>query len=100
MPARLAFTKTTAEGLAVEVLDYDDLALLLLTREVPSGVQRGAQLLGVAVREVNSPTLAWYYEYEPIPRHVNLERLYDFVRLNGYTLGVFDQFGNFKAKAA
>jgi hypothetical protein len=98
--ARLAFKKTTPDGLAVDVEEVEGLQLLLVTKTLPGSTARAVQILGVAGQEINTPTLTWYYEYEPLPKTVSVSRLAKSLESRGYTVGTFDQFGNFRMKAA
>lgn len=98
--ARIAFTKTTPEGLAVEVERYEGVDLLLLTKTLAQSNRIAVQVMGIAMREINSPTITWYYEYEPLPNSFSRTRLDQWLSLRGYTTGTFDQFGNFNPKAA
>jgi hypothetical protein len=100
MSPRIAFKKTTPEGLAVDIEEFESYRLLLLTKNMPGGVARAAQVIGLAGQEINTPTVTWYYEYEPLPANMPLSRITKFLESRGYKVGVFDQFGNFRAKAA
>jgi hypothetical protein len=97
---RIAFIKTTPEGLAVDVEDYEGVPLLLLTKTMPGSRARAAQIVGVACTEVNTPTMTWYYEYEPLPNNMPRSRLARWLENRAYVLGVFDQYGNFRGKLA
>ncbi|MBM4432344.1 MAG: hypothetical protein FJ026_18650 [Chloroflexi bacterium] len=100
MSPRIAFKKTTPEGLAVDVEEFEGQRLLLLTKNMPGGVARAAQIIGIAGQEINTPTVTWYYEYEPLPTTLAVGRVTKYLESRGYKVGVFDQFGNFRAKAA
>lgn len=100
MSPRIAFRKTTPEGLSVDIEEFEGNQLLLLTKEIPGTMKRAAQVMGLAIREINTPTVTWYYEYEMLPSTVSMSRLAKVLESRGYTLGFFDQFGNFRAKAA
>lgn len=100
MSPRIAFKKTTPEGLAVDIEEYEGHRLLLLTKVLPGSMVRAAQVVGIALQEVNTPTLTWYYEYEPLPASLPMTRIIKFLEGRGYKVGVFDQFGNFHIKAA
>jgi len=100
MSPRIAFKKTTPEGLAVDIEEYEGQRLLLLTKTLPGSMVRAAQIVGLAGREINTPTVTWYYEYEPLPPSLPIARVTRFLESRGYTVGVFDQFGNFHSKAA
>jgi hypothetical protein len=97
---RVAFTKKTPEGLMVDIEEFEGYRLLLLTKGRSGSGARNAQLLGVAGNEINSPTITWYYDYEPLPDMTTEERAVRWLEGRGYALGFFDQFGNFRAKAA
>lgn len=99
MSQRLPFRKVTPEGLSVDVEEFEGLSILLLTKSVSGALAKPAQIVGIAGKEINSPTLTWYYEYEPLPRQI-VPRLTQYLEMCGYSVGVFDQFGNFRAKAA
>jgi len=100
MSPRIAFKKTTPEGLAVDIEEFEGQRLLLLTKTMPGGVARAAQIVGIAGQEINTPTVTWYYEYEPLPATLSISRVTKYLEGRGYKVGVFDQFGNFRAKAA
>jgi hypothetical protein len=100
MSPRIAFKKTTPEGLAVDIEEFEGIRLLLLTKNLPGSAARAAQIVGLAGQEINTPTVTWYYEFEPLPTNVSLGRVTRFLENRGYKVGVFDQFGNFRAKAA
>ena len=100
MSPRIAFKKTTPEGLAVDIEEFEGQRLLLLTKTMPGGVARAAQIVGIAGQEINTPTVTWYYEYEPLPATLSFSRVTKYLEGRGYKVGVFDQFGNFRAKAA
>jgi hypothetical protein len=100
MSPQLAFRKTTPDGLSIDLEEYEDMKLLLLTKQSPSGDQRFAQVLGVAGGEVNTPTVVWYYEYQPLPKTTVFARVAKWLEMRGYTVGSFDQYGNFRSKAA
>jgi hypothetical protein len=100
MSPRLAFSKRTPEGLSVEVESFGDVRLLLLAKTESGGFEKAVQVLGVAGREVNTPTLTWYYEYEPLPRDISWPKLQAWLEMRGCRVGTFDQFGNFHLKAA
>ena len=100
MSPRIAFKKTTPEGLAVDIEEFEGQRLLLLTKTMPGGVARAAQIIGIAGQEINTPTVTWYYEYEPLPATLSISRVTKYLEGRGYKVGVFDQFGNFRAKAA
>lgn len=99
MSPRLAFNKVTPDGLEIEIEEFEGLRLLLLAKNVPGGKVRPVQVMGVALREVNTPTLIWYYEYEPLPRTLSTSHLTHWLKDHGYTVGTFDQFGNFRQAA-
>lgn len=99
MSPRVAFTKQTPEGLSIDLEEFEGLRLLLLTKPKSGAGLRPAQLLGVAGAEINTPTITWYYEYEPLPRTAPETRIVRWLQSKGYSVGVFDQFGNFRAKA-
>ena len=99
MSMRLPFRKVTPEGLSVDIEEFEGLSILLLTKSVSGAMAKPAQVVGVAVKEINSPTLTWYYEYEPLPKGMS-PRLTQYLEMCGYSVGIFDQFGNFRAKAA
>jgi hypothetical protein len=99
MSPRLAFRKATPDGLSVDIEEFEGIELLLLTKETP-GQPRSAQVMGVASKEVNTPTVTWYYEYEPLPANISISRLAKWLESKGYVFGIFDQFGNFRKKAA
>ena len=100
MSPRIAFTKTTHEGLHVDVVAFGSQSLLVLTRQLPGTAEVALQVLGLAMGEVNTPTDTWYYEYEPLPDGVSRAQLQSWLRQRGYTPGYFDQFGNFELAAA
>jgi len=99
MAARIAFRKTTDDGLLVEVLDYQGKQILLLAKDTPQRSGRQVQVLGTVVREINSPTYTWYYEYEPLSKSLPHAALNRWLLDHGYAPGVFDQFGNFRKAA-
>jgi len=94
---RIAFRKATPDRLLIEVLDYDGQQLLVLASDSPASKARPVQVLGLVVREVNSPTYTWYYEYTPLPSTVSRSQLVDWLAHHGYAQGTFDQYGNFRA---
>jgi len=100
MAPRIAFRKVTPDGLSVDIEQYENLRLLLLTKELPGKRTQAVQVIGVAVQELNSPTITWYYEYEPLPQDIPLAKVNRWLQTQGYLVGVFDQFGNFQEKAA
>jgi len=95
--ARIAFRKATPDRLLIEVLDYRDQQLLVLAKDTPASKARPVQVLGLVVREVNSPTYTWYYEYTPLPSTVSRSDLERWLSQHGYSQGTFDQYGNFRA---
>jgi hypothetical protein len=97
--ARLVFCKSTPEGLSVDVESLDGTQVLLLTKRNPNRTLRWAQIMGIAGREVDSPSEAWYYEFEPLPRNVSTRRVSQKLEGLGYTLGTFDRDGNFRPTA-
>lgn len=97
---RLAFKKVTPDGLSVDIEEVDGLQLLLVTKTLAGSTARAVQILGVAGQEIDTPTLTWYYEYESLPKAVSKSRLAKTLESRGYTVGTFDQFGNFRPKAA
>lgn len=99
---RLAFKKVTPDGLSVDNEEVDGMTLLIVTKTGNYGntTVRYAQILGVAGQEIDTPTLTWYYEYESLPKAVSKSRLAKTLESRGYTVGTFDQFGNFRPKAA
>ena len=99
MALRLPFRKVTPEGLSVDIEQFEGLSVLILTKNAPGASAKPAQIIGLALREINTPTITWYYEYDPLPREI-LPRLVQHLEMIGYSVGVFDQFGNFRAKAA
>ena len=100
MPSRIAFQKLTHEGLSVDVEDFEGQPILFLGKDAPRAQARPIQILGVAVREINTATLLWHYEYEPFPSATANPRLIRHLESLGYIVGTFDQFGNFRKKAA
>lgn len=100
MSPRLAFRKATRDGLLVDIKEFEGLRLLLLAKDMPGGTARAVQVLGVALREINTPSFTWYLEYEPLPRTLSVSRLTDWLERHGFAVGVFDQFGNFRRKVA
>ena len=99
MAARIAFRKTTDDGLLVEVLNYQGKQILLLAKDTPQRSSRQVQVLGTVIREINSPTYTWYYEYEPLSKSLAHAALNRWLLEHGYAPGVFDQFGNFRKAA-
>lgn len=95
--ARIAFRKATPDRLLIEVLDYDGQKLLVLAKDTVASKARPLQVLGFVIREVNSPTYTWYYEYTPLPSTVSRSRLEQWLAHHGYAWGTFDQYGNFRA---
>lgn len=100
MSSRIAFRKATRDGLLVDILEFEGLRLLLLAKDMPGGTARAVQVLGVALREINTPGFTWYLEYEPLPRTLSVGRMTDWLEKHGYAVGTFDQFGNFRRKVA
>ncbi len=100
MSPRLAFRKTTPDGLSIDIEEFEGRRFLLLTKDAPGSEGRPAQILGVAGAEINTATITWYYEYEMLPRDVSRARLWSFLESLGYKVGVFDQFANFQSKVA
>ena len=100
MPLRIAFQKLTHEGLSVDVEVCEGEHILFLGKDAPRAEARPIHILGVAGREMNTATLVWHYEYEPLPRNLATPRLVRHLESLGYIVGMFDQFGNFRKKAA
>ena len=100
MPMRVAFQKLTHEGLSVDVEDFEGQPILFLGKDAPTAQGRPIQILGVATREINTATLLWHYEYEPLPGTRANPKLVKHLESLGYSVGVFDQFGNFRKMAA
>ena len=100
MSPRLPFQKVTPEGLCVDVEEYEGQQILFLSKDVPTTAPRPCQVLGIAVAEVNSSSVSWYYEYDLLPRTVSRARLERWLQSRGYRVGIFDQFGNFRERAA
>jgi hypothetical protein len=98
MPLRIGFHKLTREGLSVDIEEYEGVPILILGKDEPR--ERPIQILGVAGREVNTGTLLWHYEYEPLPGNIPFSRLARYLESLGYTVGLFDQYCNFRRKAA
>jgi len=100
MSPRLVFRKITADGLYIEIEEYNGLKLLLLTKDMAGMRARPVQVLGVARTEGSQNTLRWYYEYVPLPTDISPRQLDAWLHDRGYVMGVFDQFGNFVEKQA
>lgn len=98
MSPRVPFRKQTPDGLSIDIEEYDGLPVLLLTKELPGAVDRAAQVMGIADKEVNTPTVAWYYEYRPLPKPSLMRPLAKWLENHGYRVGTFDQFGNFHGR--
>ena len=95
--SRIAFRKATPDRLLIEVIDYNGQQLLVLAKDTPSQNARPIQILGIVLREINSPTYTWYYEYDPLPGTISKAELSQWLIRHGYAPGFFDQFGNFQA---
>ena len=100
MSPRIAFHKLTREGLHVEVEMFENTRLLVLSKTASGPFQKTVQVRGIAGEETRSQNSTWYYEYVPLPGTVSPSRLRAWLELRGYQVGVFDQFGNFRARAA
>ena len=99
MATQVAFRKVTPDRLLVEVLEYEGYPLLFLAKDVPAAKGRPIQVLGLVLREINSPTYTWFYEYDPLPSTVSRVELHNWLLSHGYLPGVFDQYGNFRQAA-
>jgi len=100
MSPQIAFRKVTPEGLSVIVEEYGGLRLLLLTKDLPGRFVRPVQVLGVAGADTNTSPVTWRIEYEPMEKEDWTPHLAEWLNKRGYQAGVFDQFGNFRVKAA
>ena len=100
MALRIPFRKLTHEGLSVDIEVFRGFSILFLGKDVRSEQSRPIQILGIAGREVNTSSLVWYYEYEPLPASISRPLLVQQLEQRGFRVGVFDQFGNFQSKVA
>jgi hypothetical protein len=99
MGVQVPFRKVTLDRLLLEVLDYQGHALLVLAKDTPSATGRPIQVLGIVLREINSPTYTWFYEYDPLPEALSRIELNRWLLAHSYLPGMFDQYGNFRQAA-
>lgn len=96
---RVAFQMVTPQNLTVDatevVVEGKTLNLLILAKKLPKHPQC-IQIMGTVGKLDNTPTLTWYYEYEPIPK-LEMPRVIKAMERLGNLVGTFDQFGNFGA---
>ena len=99
MALRVPFRQLTPEGLSIHIEDYEGYRILLLVKDVPGQAGRATQVMGVATEKTRGSQANWYYEYEPLPTTLSRKTMIAWLERRGYTLGLFDQYGNFEKAA-